>query len=125
MDPQGVATDPFGNVYVTDGYGGRIQKFDISGTFIATWVSDDKGVGQLLSPSCIATDDAGNVYVTSFDLYTASSDIRKFTGNGIFITTWGVSGSGDGEFTGLLGVAVNGHGFVYSGDQYNNSRKTS
>ncbi|WP_048103871.1 PKD domain-containing protein [Methanofollis liminatans] len=120
MDPQGVATDPFGNVYVTDGYGGRIQKFDISGTFIATWVSDDKGVGQLLSPSCIATDDAGNVYVTSFDLYTASSDIRKFTGNGIFITTWGVSGSGDGEFSGLLGVAVNGDGLVYAADEYNN-----
>jgi PKD repeat protein len=120
MNPQGVATDPFSNVYVTDGYGSRIQKFDSNGTFIATWKSDDTGVGQLLSPSCIATDDAGNVYVTSFDIYNTSSDIRKFTGNGIFITTWGGPGSGDGEFSGLLGVAVNGEGLVYAADEYNN-----
>jgi len=58
--------------------------------------------------------------VTSFDPYTTSSEIRKFTGNGIFITKWGVSGPGDGEFSGLLGVAVNGDGNVYVADEYNN-----
>ena len=35
-DPQSVATDPAGNVYVADTLNDRIQKFDANGAFLVT-----------------------------------------------------------------------------------------
>jgi hypothetical protein len=41
-----VATDGSGNVYLADTFNDRIQKFDASGTFLATWGSSGSGNGQ-------------------------------------------------------------------------------
>src|SRR5262249_7341486 len=39
--------------------------------------------------------------------------IQKFTNDGTFITKWGSSGTGDGQFTDPYGVAVDGNGHVF------------
>ena len=75
--PDGIATDPAGNVYVADSSNGRIQKFTSSGAFITEW----GGVGA----TGIATDAAGNVYVAE----AGKDRIQKFTSDGAFITKWG------------------------------------
>src|SRR5262249_31291473 len=43
-----------------------------------------------------------------------------FTNTGTFLTTWGSFGTGDGQFGGLGGVAVDGSGNVFVVDANNN-----
>jgi hypothetical protein len=60
--PWGVATDSFGNIYVTDKYH-RVQKFTPGGEFIMKWGGLGSAEGQLLYPKGIAVDSSGYVYV--------------------------------------------------------------
>ena len=46
--------------------------------------------------------------------------IQKFTGTGTHCGEWGGSGTGDGEFSGPQGIAVDGSGTVYVVDTGNN-----
>jgi hypothetical protein len=119
----GVATDGSGNVYVVDAGNDRIQKFDGSGHFLTTWGSPGSGNGQFdfgepffsVSPAGVATDGSGNVYVADF----SNNRIQKFDGNGHFLSTWGSTGSGNGQFSGPGGVATDLSGNVYVVDTSN------
>ena len=53
-----------------------------------------------------------------FDFFI-NNRIQKFDSSGNFITKWGSNGSGDGQFNGPQGVAVDGSGNVYVVDAYN------
>jgi tripartite motif-containing protein 71 len=46
--------------------------------------------------------------------------IQKFSSTGHFITKWGYSGSGNGQFNGPGGVATDSAGSVYVTDYDNN-----
>ena len=70
--PQGVAVDGSGNVYIADTYNHRVRRVDVSGTLTTiagTGVSGYGGDGglaataQLNHPTGVAVDEAGNVYV--------------------------------------------------------------
>ena len=103
-NPMAVAVDGAGNVYVTEQWNDRVQKFTGSGTFITKWGSYGSGNGQFYNPRHVAVDGAGNVYVA--DQY--NHRVQKFTGNGGFITNWTI--------TYPCGVAVDGAGNVYVTD---------
>jgi hypothetical protein len=82
--PLGVALDAAGDVYVTDAFNSRVQKFTSSGAYLAEWGSNGTGPGQFASPWGIATDAFGNVYVADRDNFR----IEKFTSTGAFVTQW-------------------------------------
>jgi hypothetical protein len=67
-DPQGMAADAAGNLYVADKDNGAIRKLTPSGT---NWVVTT--LGALYSPGGVTVDSARNLYVT--DVYT----VRKGT----------------------------------------------
>lgn len=54
-------------------------------------------------------DSSGNVYVTD----TFARRIQVFDNNGGFITKWGITGTGDGEFKDPWGIEVDGAGDVF------------
>ncbi|KAF5418120.1 MAG: hypothetical protein C5S38_00325 [Candidatus Methanophagaceae archaeon] len=65
----GIAVDSSGNVFVTDAYINRIQKFDSNGNFITKWGCKGSGEGEFESPCDIAVDNSGNVFVAdSFNM---------------------------------------------------------
>ncbi|MBI5195589.1 MAG: hypothetical protein HZA10_04635, partial [Nitrospirae bacterium] len=72
--PESVTVDSLGNVYVTDFYNHRIQKFTSDGVFITKWGSYGSGDGQFNNPSGVAVDSSGNVYVTEL----GNNRIQKF-----------------------------------------------
>jgi DNA-binding beta-propeller fold protein YncE len=119
-EPNGVATDAAGHVYVADSANDRVQKFTSSGAFVTTWGSSGAGNGAFHFPCGVATDSAGGVYVTD----GFNDNLQKFTSAGGFITSWGGSGASAGQFSDPCGIATDSLGSVYVADVSNNRIQT-
>jgi kumamolisin len=113
-NPNGVAIDPFGNIYVADTGNNLIRK--ISGGTVSTFAS-----AGFNSPEGIATDSSGNVYVAD----TGNNIIREITPGGVVSVLAGQNGTAgyqDGnatstaEFNAPASVAVDSNGNVYVAD---------
>jgi DNA-binding beta-propeller fold protein YncE len=57
----------------------------------------------------------GNILVVD----GGNNRIQKFDSNGTFITKWGISGAGDGQFEQPTGIAIDSLGNVYVVDRGN------
>src|SRR5687768_4296086 len=68
-------------------------------------------------PTDVAWDKAGNIYVA--DGIGNNNRVAKFDKDGRFITHWGSTGSGAGQFTGVKSIAVSNAGDVYVADAGN------
>ena len=69
-------------------------------------------------PSDVTWDRAGNIYIA--DGYGNNNRIAKFTKDGDYLTTFGQTGSGQGQFNGIRGIATDAAGNVYVADAGNN-----
>jgi hypothetical protein len=132
-DPQNLAVDRAGNIYVADGNGDAIRKVTpagvvttIAGSPLNAGAAD--GAGDLASfndPTGISVDGFGNVYVADF----GNDTIRKITPGDVVSTIAGypgVAGSADGtgsaaSFNGPAGVGVDSSGNVYVADSTNDN----
>ena len=113
--PGGLTINASGNVYITDSWNHRIQKFTSDGQFITKWGSEGSGNCEFDHPGGIAVDNSGYVYVAdSFNFR-----IQKFTTEGQFVDKWGSWGNEDGEFNVPYGIAVDTSGYVYVADTLN------
>jgi sugar lactone lactonase YvrE len=125
-NPQGLAADAAGNVYVADSNNYTIRKITPSGmvsTFAGTaregGNSDGTGAAaRFYTPNGLVTDSAGNVYVV--DSYNMS--IRKITPAGV-VTTLALAGSPtylDGYMTASFsypsGIAIDTAGNLFVAD---------
>ena len=68
-------------------------------------------------PSDVTWDKAGNIYVA--DGYGSNNRIAKFTKDGNFVKTWGHTGSAQGQFNGIRGIATDAAGNLYVADSGN------
>jgi DNA-binding beta-propeller fold protein YncE len=107
-----------GNLYVADS--ARVEEFSTSGAFIAQFGSAGTGNGQFHGLGGIASDPTtGNLYVSDM----ANNRVQEFSSSGAFIgfiAAFGSAGSGNGQFSGARGVAVNSSGTLYVADSGNN-----
>jgi sugar lactone lactonase YvrE len=131
--PEGVATDRTGNLYVADSVNRTIRKITASG--IVTTLAGSAGnrgstdgtggAARFDSPAAVATDGDGNVYVSEM----FNNTIRKITPSGAVTTLAGVpgffkTGSADGtgsaaRFTNPAGIATDRDGNIYVADWVN------
>jgi streptogramin lyase len=119
QQPEAFTVSPAGDVSVADTFLSRVQRFDANGTLTLTWGILGAGPGQMNSPEGIAATGASTVYIadrgnTQIDQYDAT------TGAGAsFVRSWGSAGSGPGQFTRVLELAVDNLGNVYAVDRDN------
>ena len=115
--PTELAVDTQGNVYVIDGGNHRVQKFDKDGNFILMWGNPGAGEGQFLFQAppahygSIAVDKDDYVYITDHH-----NRVQKFDSNGNFLMKFGRTGSPNGEFYSLYGLAVDVQGNIFTTD---------
>lgn len=110
LQPQGVAVDDYGNLYVADSGNNRVRKIAFEGTISTVagngtaGFSGDGGAAtaaSLRGPSSVAIDGAGNIYVAD----SGNRRVRKIGSDGI-ITTIAGNGSGYGYLDGSAATAV-------------------
>ena len=113
-NPQGLAVDASGSLYVADTDNCRVQKFSKKGKFTkifgVTGKCDSSSYVYLPSgPSGVAVDAKGNVFISTW-----SPSIEVYDKKGAYVTSIGRNwGGNNGMFRGSTSAAVDKKGNVY------------
>jgi sugar lactone lactonase YvrE len=115
--PIGIAINAADEIFVTDFYNERVQKFNTDGKLLAVLE---------VPPGCggIAIGRNGYLYLSHFPRGKAT-DARKadritvYDQSGKFLKEWGESGTGNGQFNFPGGLAAAPNGRLYVADQTN------
>ena len=115
-DPEGVAVDAAGFVYVADRINNCVHKFTLDGNFLEKFGRADgnsgSADGEFNAPIDVAVDSKGYVYVGErFN----SGRIQIFDNSGKHVATFGESG----PFAGVTGLDVDDNGHLYVSDSNN------
>lgn len=127
--PRGLATDPFGNVWVADHENARVLKFSNDGRLLLTLGANGgdgsygEGIGEFNSPRGICSDREGFIYIAD-DVNHRMVKLRNDTGQ--FVAIFGKpggpvsgSGTGPGEFKLPYGCAVDNRNHLWVADTNN------
>jgi DNA-binding beta-propeller fold protein YncE len=114
-EPQGVAVDNEGNVYVTDTLNDRVEIFDGDGNFVSTFGKAGDGPGAFTRPKGIAVDSDGHVWVAD----EMQDNLQVFNKDGQLLAYIG-QGHGElpGQFKALVGLAIDKKNHVFTTEQY-------
>jgi DNA-binding beta-propeller fold protein YncE len=121
LTPQTIAVDPAnGDVYVSDPNSSKILRYHRTATnppayaVDGTYVSPPQGsgageIGSFNSPLAIDPTD-GDLVIAD----TGNLDVARFTSAGTFVGSFDGEGSEGGVFTGLLDLAIDPSGHIYT-----------
>ena len=121
-NPEGLASDSDGNIWVCDETNYRIQLLSPEGRMLRKIGAVGRNgrpkggtaPGQFWMIRGVAVDSYDNVYVGD----TQNSRVQAFDANGRFRFLFGSEGNGPGQMSGLDGVAIDSDGFIYVTDTH-------
>jgi YD repeat-containing protein len=132
----GVAGNAAGEVLVVDPGNDRVQRFSTEGVYLSAFGSKGTGNGQFEQPWGVAVNKGtGNAYVTD----SGNDRVQEFSSSGALVRAWGfgvsdgkaefevctssckagIAGTGSGQLSDPLGVAIDGSGNVWVVDSGN------
>lgn len=124
-DAKGIAIDPAGNIFVGDAETNTITKFDSNGNPLFKFGGRGTGNGQFIFPSGprsgtnyligLTTNSAGELFVPDFE----NNRVQKFSNAGVFISSFGSTGSANGEFFQPSAVALDANGNIFVSERGN------
>ncbi|MFM7009788.1 MAG: NHL repeat-containing protein [Betaproteobacteria bacterium] len=129
-NPNGIAVDASGNLYVADRYNNRIRKITpagvvttVAGGALSTYVDGTGTAAGFNDPAGVTVDASGTLYVAD----KGNNMIRQISSAGVVTTLAGALSSGSVDGTGTaarfrapFGLAVDSTGTVYVADTWNN-----
>ncbi len=121
--PHGLDLDDEGNVWVADQRGHQVLKFDAGGTLLmAIGEKSTAGDPPLLNePTDVVVAPSGDIFITEGHSFAAGANrVTKYAGDGTFVTSWGGTGAGAGEFNVPHTIALDSQGRLFVGDRANN-----
>jgi RHS repeat-associated protein len=92
-NPDGVAIDSSGNLWIADETNNRLEEYTESGTFIKQFGTKGTEAGQIKQPVGLAYDH-GDLYVAE----AGNQRVQEFTTAGVYVTKFGSEGTGNGQF---------------------------
>lgn len=110
--PTSIAVNKIGNVIVSGSNG--VQMFNATGTFLVKLIAPQGGAFYNAN---VAVDNKGVGQIIVSDV--SNFQIHLYSGGGTYISSFGSSGSGDGEFNEPNGVSIDDDGNVYVCDTKN------
>lgn len=114
-EPQSIAADARGYVYIADTWNHRILKLDPLGRF----QMEIGGLGwsgqQFRNPQGVMVDSRSNIYISD----TGNHRVHKLDFSGAQLAIWGEEGSGEGQFQHPAGQAMDRFGNIYVADRGN------
>jgi RHS repeat-associated protein len=114
-EPEGLALDSKGDVWVIDSGNARAQEFSSTGAYMSQFGSHGTPLGELDAPKGVAVDSKGDEWVAD----TNKSRVLEFSPTGESILSVGSEGTGPGELKAPRAVAINPEGDVLVVDQSN------
>lgn len=116
-EPWGVAVAPNGDVFVSDTWNHRIQKFGPDGVPIKSWgfFGTSETVGGLYGPRGIAVSEDGRVFVAD----TGNQRVMIYDQEGAQLGIIGSDGFEIGQFSEPVDIALDKLGNVYVTDTWN------
>jgi DNA-binding beta-propeller fold protein YncE len=97
-EPNGIAINAAGEIYVTDAFNHKLVKYDANGKFVKEGVPE----GGFYGPRDIVIGPNKQLYVIDQGL----TRIAKFDPVSESFTVWGAGGSSDGQFNEATGIAI-------------------
>jgi tripartite motif-containing protein 71 len=87
-EPDAVALDPSGNIWIADSGHDRVIEFNSKHEYLRQFGSEGTAEGQFKAISGIAANAAGDVYVTDY----GNNRVQEFSPTGGFLRQFGSSG---------------------------------
>jgi DNA-binding beta-propeller fold protein YncE len=121
-NPHGISVDPDGNLFCVDNQDNTVRKMTPSGKILMTLGDLNNPTPQMSGepfsvPTHVAADPStGNFYVA--DGYS-NARVHKYTSDGELISSWGESGTNEGQFNIVHNIALDSEGLVYVADREN------
>jgi len=112
-NPNSVAIDPDGLLYITDAIVPRVFVYDTDGNFVRVWGNRGDGPGMFNRPKGIAIDQDSHVYVADSQL----NRLQVFSTDGTPLLQVGGGGWGKGQFMLMAGVAIDNSNRIIVVDQ--------
>jgi DNA-binding beta-propeller fold protein YncE len=112
-EPQGIAIDKEGDLWVADAGNNRIQEFNSELKYKRQITTANSSLG---APDGMAVDKEGHVWVAD----TLNNRVDEFSSAGTYLKRFGTEGTGNVQFKKPQGIAVDKAGNVWVADTNNN-----
>ncbi len=115
LDPEGIALDGQGHIWVADIRHNNIQEYSPSGRLLLIRGRRGTGPYRFHNPNGLTVDGHRHLFV----LDGGNDRVQEFDLRGHYLATFGRDGQAPGQFDGAWGIGADAKGDIYVGDRGN------
>jgi len=115
LNPEGMAFDGRGNLWVADIRHNNIQEYSAAGKLLLIFGRGGSAPGRFHTPGALTLDGRGHLWVAD----SGNNRVQELDLRGRFIAAYGREGQAPGQFQQPEGIGADARGNIYVGDRGN------